>query len=84
MNLKKYGLSVEQYEALLHEQGGVCAVCREDGRGRNQFGRTSMPVDHDAMTGAVRGLLCDPCNRAAGFLRHDPARIRRLAEYLEE
>ena len=53
---KTYGLTQEEHDALLAAQGGVCAICK-GGRSYN------LDVDHDHMTGMVRGLLCRRCNR---------------------
>lgn len=61
---KVYGLSPEQYAALLTLQGGRCAICRQRPRSKR------LAVDHDHKTGAVRGLLCGRCNHdllGAGF-----------------
>lgn len=79
-----YGLSVAEYNALLREQGGVCAVC---GKGEpNAHGRTGkqfrLAVDHCHETGAVRGLLCQKCNRAIGLLGDDPTLMRKAISYL--
>lgn len=71
-----YGLTLEEYDAMLIAQGGVCAICREEPT-------RSLAVDHDHATGQVRGLLCIRCNRAIGNLRDDPNLARRLAEYLD-
>lgn len=79
-NLKKYGLTLEQYDALLEAQGGVCAVCLEDRRDR--MGRR-LHVDHDHETGRVRGLLCMRCNNAIGQAGESAATLRALADYLE-
>lgn len=81
-HLSTYGLTSVAYEAMLAAQGGGCAVCRsadpqEDG------GRTAFHVDHNHATGAVRGLLCKPCNLALGYAKDDPHRLRLLAGYLE-
>ena len=75
----KYGITREQYDALLASQGGKCAAC-----GNNVVGNKSkmMCVDHDHKTGRVRGLLCRSCNLAAGSLKDDPERAILLAEYL--
>lgn len=74
-----YGLTREQYDALLAEQGGGCAVCKAD----KASGKGSFHVDHDHDTGAVRGLLCHHCNIAIGNAGDDPARLRALADYLD-
>lgn len=84
-NLKPYGLTLEEYNERLAEQGGVCAIClapERDSHGRT--GRVfSLAVDHDHSTGRIRGLLCQRCNRAIGLLNDDAERIRRAASYLE-
>lgn len=74
-----FGLTPEAYDAMLASQGGGCAICgsREP---RNQHGYLS--IDHDHTTGAVRGILCDPCNNGIGRLRDDPAIAARAADYL--
>lgn len=51
-----YGLTLAQYEALRAAQGFVCAICLKPSRVRR------LAVDHDHVTGAVRGLLCRRCN----------------------
>lgn len=66
---KTYGLSVDQYETLLAAQGHACAICgvpaSELRRGQKA---AELSVDHDHVTGAVRGLLCLPCNAALATL----------------
>ena len=49
---RTYGISEQQYEDLLHEQGGVCAICRKSP------GRVRLAVDHHHASGLIRGLLC--------------------------
>lgn len=81
----RYGISSEEYEAILDAQGGVCAVCRQPNSQFDQrVGRErKLHVDHDHETGAVRGLLCSRCNNALGSAGDDPERLRALAVYLE-
>lgn len=56
---RKYKLTLDEYEAMLQAQGGVCAICK----GEQQGERTRhLFVDHDHTTGKVRGLLCRKCN----------------------
>ena len=40
-------------------------------------------LDHCHTTDWFRGWLCHGCNISAGYLKDDPSRARKLAEYLE-
>ena len=75
---RRYGLTLVGYDQLLASQGGGCAIC---GALRTN-GKTSLPVDHDHQTGKVRGILCDPCNRAIGLLKDNPELLGRAQQYL--
>lgn len=79
-NLRKFGLTPEDYDRMWHEQQGVCAICRLEGSGT--FGGRLMAVDHCHATGRVRGLLCQRCNHAVGLLHDNPDRAMALAAYL--
>lgn len=57
--LKKYGITEDDYQALLQKQKGLCGCC---GRSATLF-RQRLSVDHDHKTGEIRGLLCIFCNR---------------------
>lgn len=79
-NLKrKYGITLEEYEALFDAQGGVCAIC--GGQSDPGF---SLAVDHHHGTGNVRALLCSYCNRGIGLFRERSDWLRRAADYLTE
>ena len=79
---RNYGITLEQARSLYAAQGGKCALCLSpvpfDGRGR--------AIDHDHETGKVRGILCQPCNQALGWLSKLPcsykAWVARVASYL--
>lgn len=79
LRLKKtYGITLEQYEALLAHQDGRCAVCYGKPRKRR------LAVDHNHKTGEIRGLLCTRCNhKMIGAAHENPVILRRAAEYLE-
>jgi hypothetical protein len=71
--LRKYGLGIHDYDVLRQRQDNRCAICQRE---------RSLVVDHDHVTGKVRGLLCDPCNWALGHMEDDRERLRRAIEYL--
>lgn len=79
----KYGMTPADYDAKFAEQGGACAICRTEGR-VSRTGKDRLGVDHNHTTNAVRGLLCDHCNRALGMMEENPAWLRAAADYLEE
>lgn len=74
----RFGITVEEYDALFVKQNGRCAICRtEPGEERR------LAVDHDHRTGEVRGLLCMSCNTGIGHLRDDRAVIDAALAYLD-
>ena len=78
---RMYGID---YAAMNLAQDGVCAICKKPELNRsNGPNPKRLSVDHCHETGAVRGLLCNNCNRAIGLLGDDPALLRAAVEYLE-
>ena len=74
-----YGLTLEQYEEQFRRQDGCCAICREPETYRLS---RRLSVDHDHSTGALRGLLCNACNRALGYMRDRPDFLQNAAAYV--
>jgi hypothetical protein len=76
---RKYGIEMQEYRRLWLKQKGVCAVCGQPERTeRNRL----LTVDHDHISGHVRGLLCSHCNRGIGLLQDDPKVIAAAAAYV--
>lgn len=74
---KLYGITLEEYEAMLEVQGGVCAMC-----GGTQ--ERALNVDHCHETGRVRALLCTPCNGMLGNARDSIENLERGITYLRK
>jgi hypothetical protein len=74
----KYKLEPAHKQALLDSQSGGCAICGY------KFGQKvgDMHVDHNHKTGAVRGLLCDLCNRGLGYFKDQADRLIAASKYL--
>lgn len=85
-DLKKYGLTIEDAEIMLKNQGHKCLICGEeillfgDMKNRDKVAH----VDHNHETGEVRGLLCDKCNRGLGFFRDNEEYLINAASYLKK
>lgn len=77
---RKYGLTEEMYHAILESQNHHCAICLCHAS-TNRHGL--LFVDHDHVTGRVRGLLCDSCNVLLGRANDSADRLRKAATYLE-
>ncbi len=81
----KYGISIEEKNAMLEKQGYRCANkgCLTDKpmAARNE---DNWLVDHDHKTGKVRGLLCNTCNLTLGALTDDIGKLQGLIDYLKE
>lgn len=71
-----YGLSLEDYEKMLSEQCGECAICDQ---------KMNPPcVDHCHTTGKIRALLCSGCNTALGGFKDSQCFLQRAIGYLQK
>ena len=75
-NQKKggYVISKDEYEMILMQQGGHCAICKKT---------DELCVDHDHKTGIVRGILCKKHNLGIGLLDDSPEILRAAANYIQ-
>lgn len=80
----KYGITIDDYEAMLASQGGNCAICggQHTPEDRWKSGLKNLRVDHDHTTGRVRGLLCFHCNTGLGHFRDSPELLSEALAYL--
>ena len=74
--LQRYNITSRDYDKLLAAQNGRCAICRKPPNGRR------LSVDHDHVTGKVRGLLCQKCNAILGLADDSIAILIEATEYL--
>ena len=65
------------YDRLFFEQKGCCAVC---GKHQSEL-KKALGVDHNHVTGQIRGLLCSACNFLIGHL--EKGEVGRGMEYLK-
>lgn len=76
----RHGITADDYDTMLVNQGGVCAICGTDQPGGRRSER--FHVDHDHETGEVRGLLCNECNQGLGKFQDSVEMLRAAIQYL--
>ena len=82
---KTYGITLDQYNQILKDQNGVCAIC---GQPETLFDKRvnkvrSLAVDHDHKTGKVRGLLCSKHNKILGVVEDNIEMLQNHIDYLK-
>lgn len=83
---REYGITLAEYNAILRRQAHRCAVCRrpETVRSRSTGDVRRLSVDHDHVTGRVRGLLCHRCNLLVWAFEENHAILGMINTYVEE
>lgn len=90
---RRYGIGQQEYDAMYAAQDGRCMICserpsadairlRKDRKRAPRIIKTELYVDHDHVTGAVRGLLCPNCNRLIGLAYDNTDVLRSALDYL--
>ncbi len=77
---RHYGIEPVEYGLLLAAQHYKCAICKSS----NWGGRGNPHVDHNHMTGKVRGLLCHRCNTGLGLFCDNSTVLRHAIIYLKQ
>lgn len=73
----RYGISQEEYITQLDEQKNLCAICYV------YLDNVITHIDHNHITGNLRGILCPKCNKGIGLFADKPEVLRNAAKYLE-
>ncbi len=71
-----YGMTPEDYYAMFDKQKGSCGICKKEVNGKR------MCIDHDHVTGKIRELICDRCNKAIGLCEDNRELLRRMISYI--
>ena len=72
---QRYGIGADEFDELVRQQGGVCAIC-----GRAEIPSTSTTTTRPA---TVRGILCFNCNGGLGQFRDSIDALLAAAAYLD-
>ena len=79
---RKFGITPEEYNALLEQQNFRCAICkRPEPNGRSN---KKWHIDHCHETGIIRGLLCHSCNTSLGHFKDSVCLLEKAIDYLSD
>ncbi|TMD23132.1 MAG: hypothetical protein E6I99_07910 [Chloroflexi bacterium] len=67
---------------MLAAQNTLCAICRCPSNSTYKGRMRQLGVDHDHLTGQIRGLLCNGCTAGLGYFRNNPDFLLAAAQYL--
>lgn len=81
---KNFGITVVEYNKMLNEQGGLCAICHQEETFVLKGVKHSLAVDHDHLKGKIRGLLCRSCNQALGLMKDNTENLQNAIQYLKK
>lgn len=81
-----FGIEVEDYERMLKDQDGKCAICRQPEtfihHQTNEI--ANLAVDHCHTTGNIRKLLCKSCNNGLGLFKENIDSLINAIQYLKD
>lgn len=75
---KDHGMTIDEYDSLFFKQNGMCASCGSKELSPNGY----LCIDHDHVTGKIRGLLCSRCNLTLGMVHDEITVLESLIDYL--
>ena len=75
----KYGISLIEYNIILDKQEGCCAICNK----HHTLFKQALSVDHNHITGQVRGLLCNKCNLGIGIFSDNILLLENAIKYIK-
>lgn len=74
--LRLYKAPSDDFDSLLEQQGGGCAICG------GPKGQREYHIDHSHETLQYRGILCSGCNLGLGHFGEDVRRLQAAVDYL--
>jgi len=81
---QEHALTFAAYMNLLVLQHGCCAICGTRCNTKSGKLKRRLDVDHDHITGRIRGLLCNNCNTALGKVKDSVVILERMITYLKQ
>jgi DNA-directed RNA polymerase subunit RPC12/RpoP len=78
---KRYGVTKQFFYELAAKQENKCAICNCHLEFKGTKGKAAS-LDHNHLTGEIRGVLCGSCNKALGLLQDNVEVLQKAIIYL--
>ena len=79
--VRSFGITLEEYNAMLVAQDGLCAICGQPPTNTSPK-NWRLHVDHCHTCSGIRMLLCSTCNNGLGCFKDSPELLRKAIDYL--
>jgi hypothetical protein len=73
-----YNITPEEFDAMVMAQNGRCGICDVE----LELNTHKTHVDHNHLTGQVRGVLCCRCNWRVGLFENSPAIMDKVRKWI--
>lgn len=77
--MRRYRLTLDEFERLWVLQGGLCALCGEPAKDKN-----TLVIDHCHSTGVVRGFIHRTCNLLIGYADENSNLLEKAIAYIKK
>ncbi len=81
---KRYGITFEERETMLQNQGGKCIICSQQILLTSENRNKRAVIDHCHSSNKIRGMLCHLCNTGLGAFKDNISILSNAIKYLEK
>lgn len=78
-----YGITLNEFEKRVELNGNKCEICSQIFI-KDSKGLLKASVDHNHITGEIRGIICNTCNLTLGRIKEDKQVLINMIQYLEK
>lgn len=79
-----YAVDGAMFKAMLEKQRWKCVICKRAETKTYRGKIRNLSIDHDHVSGAMRGLVCGNCNTVLGYSHDSREILLACVSYLEQ
>lgn len=78
-----FNITLEEAKILLKKQSNLCLICNKKIFLNKAQDFSCANLDHDHVSGKIRGFLCRGCNLGLGFFKDDKKLLKNACKYID-